>query len=246
MSSLRPWVVWHIPHASTEIPPHIRGQFLLSDDELRTEAELVADTGADALYVRDGDNAVVFPWSRLVLDPERLCGDAEPMEKHGLGMIYRRTHDGRPLRRELTQTEEQALVDLYRDHHARLTERVDACLEQHGRCLILDGHTYPVDLLPFEEPSLDRPPICLGTDPTHSPDWLVQAFVDAFHDHGIETGINTPYSGTLVPEQFQGDARVTSLMIETRKDCYSDRIRGAVEQAVRTRKNPLRALFGSC
>lgn len=84
MSSLRPWVVWHIPHASTAIPPAIRGQFLLSDDELRAGAALVADTGADALYVRDGDNAVIFPWSRLVLDPERLCGDAEPRE-HGLG-----------------------------------------------------------------------------------------------------------------------------------------------------------------
>ena len=60
MSSLRPWVVWHIPHASTEIPPHIRGQFLLSDDELQAEAELVADTDADVLYVREGDNAVVF------------------------------------------------------------------------------------------------------------------------------------------------------------------------------------------
>ena len=60
MSSLRPWVVWHIPHASTEIPPHIRDQFLLSDDELRTEAELVADTAADDLYVRDGDKT---PWS---------------------------------------------------------------------------------------------------------------------------------------------------------------------------------------
>ena len=36
----------------------------------------------------------------------------------------------------------------------------------------------------------------------------------------------------MVPEQFQGDTRVTSLLIETRKDCYSDRIRDAVELAV--------------
>ncbi len=49
---------------------------------------------------------------------------------------------------------------------------------------------------------------CLGTDPTHTPDWLVQGFVDAFHDHGIETGINTPYAGTLVPEQYLEDWRV--------------------------------------
>ena len=232
MSSLRPWVVWHIPHASTEIPPHIRGQFLLSDDELRAEAELVADTGADDLYVREGDNAVVFPWSRLVLDPERFCGDAEPMEKHGLGMIYRRTHDGRPLRRELTQAEEELLVDHYKVHHAQLTKCVQVDLARYGFSLILDGHTYPVDPLPFEDPSMDRPPVCLGTDPTHTPDWLVQAFVDAFSAQGIETGINTPYAGTLVPEQFQGDTRVTSLMIETRKDSYDERIRDAVELAV--------------
>lgn len=232
MSSLRPWVVWHIPHASTAIPPAIRGQFLLFDDELRAEAELVADTAADALYVRDGDNAVIFTWSRLVLDPERLRGDAEPMEKHGLGMIYRRTHDGRQLRRELTQAEEQLLVDHYRVHHAQLTDSVKVDIARYGFCLILDGHTYPPDPLPFEDPSMDRPPVCLGTDPTHTPDWLVQAFVDAFHDHGIETGINTPYSGTLVPEQYQGDTRATSLMIEVRKDCYSTGIRDAVELAV--------------
>ena len=160
------------------------------------------------------------------------------MEGHGLGMIYRLTHDGRPLRRELLPAEEQALIDRYQDHHARLTNRVKTILEQHGCCLILDGHTYPADPLPFEDPSMDRPPVCLGTDPIHTPDWLVQAFVDAFHDHGIETGINTPYAGTLVPEQFQGDTRVMSLMIETRKNCYSDRIREAVERAVRTRNNP--------
>lgn len=179
-----------------------------------------------------------FPWSRLVLDPERFCGADEPMERHGLGMIYRRTHDGRPLRRELLPAEEQALIDLYQDHHAWLTKFVQVDLARYGFSLILDGHTYPADPLPFEDPGMNRPPVCLGTDPTHTPDWLVQAFVDAFHDHGIETGINTPYSGTLVPEQFQGDARVMSVMIEVRKDCYSDRIRGAVEWAVRTRNNP--------
>ena len=231
MSSLRPWVVWHIPHAKTEIPPHIRGQFLLSDDELQAEAELVADTDADVLYVRDGDTALVFPWSRIVVDPERLCGDAEPMEAHGLGMIYRRTHDGRPLRRELLPAEEQSMLDLYQDHHAQLVDRVDASLEQHGRCLILDGHTYPANPLPFEDPSMARPPVCLGTDPTHTPEWLVQAFVGAFSAQGTETGINTPYAGTLLPEQFQGDARVMSLMIETRKDSYDERIRVAVELA---------------
>lgn len=232
MSNLPPWVIWHIPHASTAIPPAIRGQFLLADDELQAEAELVADTGADDLYLRVGDNAVVFPWSRLVVDPERLCGDAEPMEAHGLGMIYSRTHDGRPLRRELLPAEEQALLNLYQDHHAQLVDRVDASLEQHGRCLILDGHSYPADPLPFEDSTLDRPPVCLGTDPIHTASWLVQAFVDAFHAHCIGTGINTPYAGTLAPEQFQGDTRVMSLMIETRKVCYSDSIRGAVERAI--------------
>ena len=230
-SSLRPWVIWHIPHASTAIPPAIRYQFLLSDDELQAGAELVADTGADGLYQRNGDTAVVFPWSRLVLDPERFCGDAEPMEAHGLGMIYRRTDNGRPLRRDLLPAEEQALVDLYQNHHARLTSLVQAIIKHHGRCVILDGHTYPAAPLPFEDPSMDRPPVCLGTDPIHTPDWLVQAFVDAFSAQGIETGINTPYAGTLVPKQLQGDTRVMSVMIETRKDCYSDRVRLAIEDA---------------
>lgn len=232
MNKLPPWVIWHIPHASTEIPAEFRDQFLLNDEELQAEAKLVADTGADELYLEPENLAIVFPLSRLVVDPERLRGDAEPMEKHGLGMIYRKTHDGRPLRRELLSAEEQALVNIYEDHHARLTERVKAILEQHGRCLILDGHSYPADPLPFEDSTLDRLPVCLGADPIHSPYWLVGAFVEAFTAHGIEIGINTPYAGTLVPERHQYDGRVMSVMIETRKDCYSEQVRKAVERAV--------------
>ena len=232
MNNLPHWVIWHIPHANTAIPAEFRDQFLLNDAELQVEAELVADTAADRLYLRDGDTAVVFPWSRLVVDPERLFGDAEPMEAHGLGVTYRRTHDGRPLRRELLSTEEKSLVDLYTDHHARLSNLVEAALEQHGRCLIIDGHSYPAEPLPFEDTLLDRPPVCLGTDPIHTPNWLVQAFVEAFNDYRIETGLNTPYSGTLVPKEFQCDARVMSLMIETRKNCYDGKIREAVEQAL--------------
>jgi hypothetical protein len=61
MNNLPPWVIWHIPHASEAIPVGIREQFLLPDDELQVEAELVADAGADRLYLRAGDKAVVFP-----------------------------------------------------------------------------------------------------------------------------------------------------------------------------------------
>lgn len=239
MNNLPPWVVWHIPHARKEIPAEFRDQFLLNDDDLQAEAELVADTCADELYLRPGDLAIVFPFSRLVVDPERLSGDSEPMEAHGLGMIYRKTHDGRPLRRELMPDEEQALLGIYQDHHDRLTNVVDAIIDLYGRCLILDGHSYPAIPLPFEDPALARPPVCLGTDPVHTPGWVVQAFIEAFSVQGISTDMNTPYAGTLVPEKFQGDERVLSLMIETRKDCFSDRIVEAVGLAISRAIRPL-------
>ena len=232
MNDLPPWVIWHIPHASTAIPAEFRDQFLLNDAELQAEAKLVADTGADELYLEPENFAIVFPMSRLVVDPERLCGDAEPMEKHGLGRIYRKTHDGRPLRRDLTQDEEQALLNIYNDHHAQLTDLVDRILWACGRCWILDGHTYPAEPLPFEDSDLARPPVCLGTDPKRTPDWLAPAFVDVFGEMGMLVELNTPYSGTLVPEKFKNDARVISVMIEIRKDCYSDQIRPAVVRAI--------------
>lgn len=231
-NQLPPWIIWHIPHARTEIPTKYRNQFLLTEEELRTEAECVADTDADTLYTRPGDNVLLFPYSRVLVDPERLRGDEEPMAAIGLGMIYQRTHDGRALRRKLTNREEAEISVLYDDHHTKLNRMTEATLERFGRCLIIDGHTYPASPLPFEDPTRGRPAVCLGTDPIHSPLSLVKSLISSLEAYKLEVGMNTPYAGALVPQLFQNDPRVMSVMIETRKDCYHENIRSAIEETI--------------
>lgn len=62
-------VLLHIPHASTVIPEDVRGQFVLSDDELARELVRMTDWHTDALFAPPDArfDAVEFPVSRLVL-----------------------------------------------------------------------------------------------------------------------------------------------------------------------------------
>ena len=68
-----------------------------------------------------------------------------------------------------------------------------------------------------------RPEICLGTDGFHTPKTLIEAAISAFESAGFETGLNTPFAGTLVPlRYYRNDKQVRSLMIEIRRDLYMD------------------------
>ncbi|MDX2826778.1 N-formylglutamate amidohydrolase, partial [Streptomyces ipomoeae] len=64
------------------------------------------------------------------------------------------------------------------------------------------------------------PPVCLGSDPFHTPPELLAAAEQAFAGFG-GTAVNTPFAGAYVPLKYYGtDPRVTALMIEIRRDVY--------------------------
>jgi N-formylglutamate amidohydrolase len=167
---------------------------------------------------------VCFPVSRFVVDPERFEDDAEePMAQRGQGVIYTRTSDGLPLRRPPTLAEREALLDrFYRPHHARLAQRVSEALAAYGRVVVIDGHSFPDTPLPVERDQRpDRPDICLGTDPSHTPDHLVEALVEACRGLGWSVRINAPYAGTIVPRSFfRQEPRVHSVLIEVNRRLY--------------------------
>ena len=97
-------------------------------------------------------------------------------------------------------------------------------IAEHGQCLILDGHSFPRDPLPYEvDSSLARPEICIGTDAYHIPAWLRDAAVTLFEEAGFTTAVNHPFAGAMVPQDYyQTDKRVAALMIEVRRDLYMD------------------------
>lgn len=218
--------VVHVPHAATEIPADVRKTLCLSDPALRHEVLRMTDWYTDELFALPNDLAtsVRFPVSRLVLDPERFEDDAaEPMAQLGMGVIYERTIEGQRLREQPTPAAREALLQrFYRPHHAALTAAVRATLEAHGRCLVLDAHSFPPEALAFER-DLDapRPDICLGTDRVHTPLALRDLAIELFERAGFTTGIDRPFAGALVPASYFGtEPAVESLMVEVNRGLY--------------------------
>lgn len=167
-----------------------------------------------------------FPVSRLVVDPERfLDDDREPMVARGMGVIYTRTADGRPLRIVPSPAERDALVSrFYHPHHQAITDTVRLALNEHGSCLIVDCHSFPSVALPCDlDQAPGRPDICIGTDPFHTPDWLPALATERFAEAGLSVEVNRPYAGAIVPAEYHGrQATVSSIMIEVNRRLYID------------------------
>jgi N-formylglutamate amidohydrolase len=229
---MTPFCILHIPHSSVEIPPDYRGDIVLSDEELDREFLRTTDRYTDELFAPPDSRfmAVRHPISRLVLDPERFLDDSlEVMAAKGMGVIYTKTSDGAVLRNQPSEQERSALIDRYYEpHHKSLNDTADKALKQYGRCLIVDCHSFPAKPLPFEYyQSLDRPDICLGTDDTHTPGWLLGLAVDLFEKEGLKVEINRPFAGVLVSSNHYGkQPNVFALMIELNRALYMDESTG--------------------
>ncbi|MBU0495072.1 MAG: N-formylglutamate amidohydrolase [Chloroflexi bacterium] len=225
----------HIPHSATPIPPDLRPAILLGTAELERELLALTDWYTHELFApavrAAGGVAVVYQCSRLVVDPERFADDAqEEMSAVGMGVIYTRTSTGAPLRTPPTATERAALLRrCYWPYHRAIEREVDTLLAAFGRCLILDGHSFPSRPLPCElDQDPDRPDICLGTDAVHTPEPLARLVEGFCATRGLRTTRNRPYRGTYVPlKHYHTDRRVSSVMIEVNRRLYLDEGTGA-------------------
>jgi len=223
-------LVLHVPHSSTHIPDSVRPTLLLTEAEIQRELLQLTDWYTDELFHFDDAASVRYPVSRIVVDPERFEDDAdEIMAQSGVGVIYADTCDGRPLRHAPTPSgRETLLAAYYRPHHAALTDAVSRAVREHGRCLVIDCHSFPSYPLPFElDQRLDRPDICIGTDTFHTPSELVDDVIDGFRENGYSVALNRPFAGALVPATFfRSDASVAALMIEVNRSLYMDESTG--------------------
>ncbi len=219
-------LVLHVPHASRVIPPEVRAGIALDDLDLTHELDRMTDSFTDLIAEQAAKLAgvpvrvVAAPVSRLVVDVERFPDERERMNAVGMGAIYTRTHDQRPLREHV---DESLLDRWFHPHAARVTAAVADALAERGRVILVDLHSYPTHRLPYELAGQHdpRPSVCLGTDPDHTPAWLVDAARAAFD--GLGTALDSPFAGTYVPLAYYGaDTRVSSLMIELRRDTYMD------------------------
>ena len=238
-----PWIL-HVPHASRRIPAAIRARIRLDDAELELELDAMTDAHTDLLAQRIVERVRgARPWrfvnhlSRLVVDPERFPDEREVMERVGMGAVYTRTSTGAPLRED-----DRELIATYFEPYSRaLADLVDERLAATGRAVIVDVHSFPAAPLPYElHPEHARPVTCLGTDERHTPAWLLDAAREAFAPLG-SVAVDAPFRGTYVPlRHYGGDDRVTSIMLELRRDAFPpalDRFASAAARVIEDRRS---------
>lgn len=209
-------VILHVPHSSRLLPARTRAGILLDDEAHARELDLMTDAHTLRIASEAAGDAWIFAnsLSRLVVDPERFPDDREELLPAGMGAVYTRTSSGAKLRDD----DPSLLNSYFHPYAAAFTRLVDERLAATGRAVLIDVHSYPRLALPYElHPSGARPPVCIGTDPFHTPASLVEAARDAFGD----ALLNTPFSGCYVPlKHYRHDPAVTALMVELRRDTY--------------------------
>jgi len=223
-----PAVLFHVPHAGTWIPADVRGDIVLDDQALDREVLAMTDWHTDVIArgaartCGVGSVSFVNQVSRLVVDPERLPDDIEPMAAVGMGAVYLATSERGVLRRPDPGRDAKLRTTYFDPYAEALADLVDELLEETGSVTIIDVHSYPRVALPYErDRAAARPGVCIGTDADHTPAWLIESALSFFA--GVEGGValNTPFAGTYVPlRHFGRDERVRSIMVEIRRDTY--------------------------
>lgn len=197
-------IVLNEPHASVEGLYDERLSFWNIDARFLNDVVIKwTDWHTDFLFhgVRDERiKTVRFPYSRFVVDAERLWND--PMESIGQGIVYRQ-FDG--YTRMLSAKAENKLLRLWQWHQRRLSAQL-----KEG-ALLLDCHSFPSHLSDVD--------ICIGYNENWSkPDKaVIETAVNIFEDAGYKVGINNPYSNSETPAC---PFRYQSLMLEVNKKAY--------------------------
>ena len=238
-------IVLHVPHAGTAIPDDVRRAILLDDAGLAREVLASTDHHTDRFVEGLDTSDRVRTWvnasSRLVVDPERFLDPArEATERVGRGAVYTRGFDGAVLRDADDPAFPALRADLlerfFTPYHAGIEQLVAGMLDAHGTCTVIDVHSYPRDVQPYElagglAPDAPRPELCIGTDSAHTADALVGLVEEVAAGLGLATARDTPFAGTFVPTPWLGDGRVRSVMLEIRRDTYMDEATGAADEA---------------
>ena len=209
----------HIPHGGLVFPS--TDGFLVDKDRLNFEASILADHNVERIFNVSGVEKIICPWSRVFCDVERRI-DGEILEASGKGYFYTVCDDGTPLR-NINDSSRGVVIQYYQAHHYALKTAIYRRLGTEGYCHIIDAHTFPDR--PFKldlDQSPSRPDICLGTTETNTPGFIVDHFKRFFESKKLSVKIDTPYGGSMVPDEFLGNQDVTTVMIEVNRRLHQN------------------------
>ena len=222
-------VILHAPHGGRTIPAAHLNSYVISLTELEAEKDVMTDHFTDALVgAITGASAIINGLSRFAVDVERFPDDTEEMNAVGMGVLYTHGSSRQEIRR-VSAEEKKPLMDYFAVYSARFTELVDRTLLAHGRAVIIDVHSYPQQKLPYElHGDGYRAPLCVGSDAFHASDAFLATVAGSFPN--LESRSNAPFAGAYVPlKHYRIDARVSSVMLEIRRDVYMDEATVAVK-----------------
>lgn len=210
----------NLPHCGIKIPDQYLKDYNLSKDELIQNVYEYADLYTDDVYESFYKNfgGVKNEYSRLFMDPERFYDDAqEHMSKFGLGWFYEKAIiEEQPLRRI---DHKKDISKYYMEYHNELYQKTRKKLEKYNRCTIIDCHSFSNHRYWFQPIDKEFPDICIGFDDLHKDQKLIDIIKEEFS--GYDIGINTPYSGSIVPLEYYGkNDNIKSVMIEINKKLY--------------------------
>lgn len=237
-------VIVHVPHASTYFPKDMleKGVKLNPENNLQDDVEIIADRYMDTVTRRIFAESGLEPYwfesrvSRMFMDPERFKGDDEPMNSVGMGVVYTRNHEGNDIYTvpPTPSQREHRVSQFYDTYSEAFTKAVDHILHRHGKCLILDAHSYASTALPYElNAEEERTPLVLGYDEYHAQGIVGTQVMSIERQYYVSS--NTVFKGSYVPlSQLNQNPAVSSVMFEMRKDTYMNEQSGLLLNAQET------------
>ncbi len=157
-------IIFNIPHSSALIPD--KTGFIIDDAEIKKEILKLTDLYTDDLFSAEDIHILKADFSRIFCDVERFADDSrEIMSKSGMGMLYERTDDGRLMRTVSTELRKKIKMDFYDNYHQKFNMIVKEILDEKGKCLIIDCHSFPNGPLKRDlTQERLRPDFYIGTD----------------------------------------------------------------------------------
>ena len=200
-------LVSSIPHSGTDIPQDIAPLCNLGAKREHT------DWALQELVAPLSETTLVATVSRYIVDVNRFKPRAG---KATQPIIPRIDEVGHQLFNNYPSKQKQAdwLEQYYTSYYLRLENLLNEKLEQHERVLLVDLHSYDDELFNTSD-------IILGTrkKQTLSQDTLRQLQL-LFHEEGLTTQVDTPFSGGNIIATFGKQARIEAVQIEVPYSLY--------------------------
>jgi len=201
-------MILHIPHSKTFIPEEYLKEY--NKKLLDKGINELTDFKTDELFEHWNSTSVIFEYSRFFCDVERFRKN-DSMEKIGQGVLY--THYNDEILRVPSEKTNKEVYNLYDEHHKDLIKNIEKVKTLYPENIIVDCHSF--------SDKKNYPDFCIGYNDDISNDIkkLIKEIIQLLSQkYTVKT--NFPYEGALIPDKYNDDNTINSIMIEVNKKLY--------------------------